>query len=83
MRNDSNSPRSIGEGDVFGDDVFHHNDVGRSVADVFALTYAILHAMDRNDLLQALEFDPEYGLQFGKIFRLSYNLRDEVCITYS
>jgi hypothetical protein len=71
-----------GEGDVFGDDVCRFNDVGRSVADVFALTYANVHAIGRDELLHALAFYPEYGIQFAKVFRLSYSLRDEVRLYY-
>lgn len=56
--------------------------MGRSVADVFALTYADVHAIDRNELLGALAFYPEYGIQFAKVFRLSYSLRDEVCCSF-
>ena len=70
----------VGEGDVFGDDVCRFNDIGRSVADVFALTYANVHAIGRDELLSALAFYPEYGIQFAKVFRLSYSLRDEVCL---
>lgn len=70
----------IGEGDVFGDDVCRFNDIGRSVADVFALTYANVHAIGRDELLNALAFYPEYGIQFAKAFRLSCNLRDEVSL---
>lgn len=69
----------LGEGDVFGDDVCRTTDIGRSVADVFALTYGDVHAIGRDELLSALSFYPEYGAQFAKVFRLSYNLRDEVC----
>ena len=68
----------VGEGDVFGDDVCRYNDTGRSAADVFALTYANVHAIGRDELLSALAFYPEYGIQFAKVFRLSYSLRDEV-----
>ena len=69
----------LGEGDVFGDDICRFSDVGRSTADVFALTYANVHAIGRDELLGALAFYPEYGIQFAKVFRLSYSLRDEVC----
>ena len=64
---------------MFGDDVCRTTDIGRSVADVFALTYGDVHAIGRDELLSALSFYPEYGAQFAKVFRLSYNLRDEVC----
>lgn len=68
----------IGEGDVFGDDICRNNDTGRSAADVFALTYSNVHVIGRNELLGALSFYPECGYQFVKVFRLSYNLRDEI-----
>ena len=68
----------LGEGDVFGDDVCRYSDVGKSVADVFALTYGDVHAIGREELLGALSFYPEYGIQFAKVFRIAYNLRDEV-----
>jgi len=67
-----------GENDVFGDNICHEATVGQSAVDVFALTYCDLHWIQREALLEVLEFYPDFANKFTKNLVLSYNLRDEV-----
>ena len=67
-----------GENDVFGDNICHESTVGQSAVDVMALTYCDLHWIQRDALIEVLEFYPEFANKFTKNLVLSYNLRDEV-----
>lgn len=67
-----------GENDVFGDNICHESTVGQSAVDVLALTYCDLHWIQRDALIEVLEFYPEFANKFTKNLVLSYNLRDEV-----
>ena len=67
-----------GENDVFGDNICHESTVGQSAVDVFALTYCDLHWIQRDALIEVLEFYPDFANKFTKNLVLSYNLRDEV-----
>ena len=67
-----------GENDVFGDNICHEPTVGQSAVDVFALTYCDLHWIQRDALIEVLEFYPDFANKFTKNLVLSYNLRDEV-----
>ena len=67
-----------GENDVFGDNICHEPTVGQSAVDVIALTYCDLHWIQRDALIEVLEFYPEFANKFTKNLVLSYNLRDEV-----
>ena len=68
----------LGEGDVFGDNICNEPTVGQSAVDVHALTYSDLHCIQRDALIEVLEFYPEFAIKFAKNLTLSYNLRDEV-----
>ncbi|XP_068730790.1 potassium voltage-gated channel subfamily H member 5-like isoform X2 [Montipora capricornis] len=70
----------LGEDDVFGDDICHEPNVGQSAVDVIALTYCDLHWIQRDALIEVLEFYPEFANKFTKDLMLSYNLRDELKI---
>ena len=70
-----------GENDVFGDDICRESTVGQSAVDVLALTYCDLHWIQRDALIEVLEFYPEFANKFTRNLVLSYNLRDEVSIT--
>lgn len=70
----------LGESDVFGDNICHEPTVGQSAVDVIALTYCDLHWIQRDALLEVLEFYPEFANTFTKNLVLSYNLRDELKI---
>lgn len=86
MMSDSSSKLSliiIGENDVFGDDICHESTVGQSAVDVLALTYCDLHWIQRDALIEVLEFYPEFANKFTKNLVLSYNLRDEVTRWFS
>ena len=67
-----------GENDVFGDNICHEPTVGQSAVDVFALTYCDLHWIQRDALIEVLEFYPDFANKFTRNLVLSYNLRDEV-----
>lgn len=64
---------------MFGDDVCNEVTVGRSIADVYALTYSDIHCIDRNDLRDVLMSYPESGVQFSSKLKLTFNLRHQVC----
>ena len=68
-----------GQDDVFGDDVCNEVTVGKSIADVYALTYSDIHCIDRNDLRDVLMTYPESGVQFSTKLKLTFNLRHQVC----
>lgn len=70
----------LGENDVFGDNICHEPTVGQSAVDVFALTYCDLHWIQRDALIEVLEFYPDFANKFTKNLVLSYNLRDELKI---
>ncbi|XP_028398501.1 LOW QUALITY PROTEIN: potassium voltage-gated channel subfamily H member 1-like [Dendronephthya gigantea] len=68
----------LGQDDVFGDDVCNEVTVGKSIADVYALTYSDIHCIDRNDLRDVLMSYPESGVQFSTNLKLTFNLRHQV-----
>ena len=70
-----------GQDDVFGDDVCNEVTVGKSIADVYALTYSDIHCIDRNDLRDVLMTYPESGVEFSSKLKLTFNLRHQVCNT--
>lgn len=72
-------PYFSGQGDVFGDDVCNEVTVGKSIADVCALTYSDLHCIDRNDLRDVFMTYPESGVEFSSHLTLAFNLRYQVC----
>ena len=45
---------------------------------MLALTYCDLHWIQRDALIEVLEFYPDFANKFTKNLVLSYNLRDEV-----
>ena len=67
-----------GQDDVFGDDVCNEVTVGKSIADVYALTYSDIHCIDRNDLRDVLMMYPESGVEFSTKLKLTFNLRHQV-----
>ena len=52
--------------------------VGKSIADVYALTYSDIHCIDRNDLRHVLMMYPESGVEFSTKLKLTFNLRHQV-----
>ena len=63
---------------MFGDNICVESTVGQSAVDVHALTYSDLHCIQRDALVEVLEFYPDFALKFSKNLTLSFNLRDEV-----
>ena len=67
-----------GKDDVFGENICHHETVGKSSCNVRALTYCDLHKIHRDDLLDILEMYPEFAFNFVTNLEVTFNLRD-VC----
>ena len=64
---------------MFGEDVCNEVTIGKSIADVYALTYSDLHCIDRNDLRDVLMMYPESGVEFSSKLKITFNLRHQVC----
>ncbi|XP_041974696.1 potassium voltage-gated channel unc-103-like isoform X2 [Aricia agestis] len=67
----------LGKDDVFGENPCVHTTVGRSNCRVRALTYCDLHRVHRDDLLDVLDFYPEFRASFVNNLEITYNMRDE------
>ena len=65
-----------GKDDVFGENICHHETVGKSSCNVRALTYCDLHKIHRDDLLDILEMYPEFAFNFVTNLEVTFNLRD-------
>lgn len=68
--------RSLGKDDIFGENPCVHATVGRSNCRVRALTYCDLHRVHRDDLLDVLDFYPEFRASFVNNLEITYNMRD-------
>ena len=69
----------IGKGDVFGDCFWKEpNDIGQAVANVRALTYCDIHLVNREKLLEVLDFYKAFAQSFSRNLVLTYNLRNRV-----
>ena len=71
-------PLFPGKGDVFGDSFWKDQDVGQAVANVRALTYCDLHLVNREKLLEVLDFYKAFAQSFSRNLVLTYNLRNRV-----
>ena len=71
----------IGKEDVFGENICHHETIGKSSCNVRALTYCDLHKIHRDDLLDILEMYPEFAEHFVKNLEITFDLRD-VCLSF-
>ena len=70
-----------GKGDVFGDCFWKEPaDVGQAVANVRALTYCDIHLVNREKLLEVLDFYKAFAQSFSRNLILTYNLRNRVRI---
>ncbi|KAG7304428.1 Potassium voltage-gated channel sub H member 6-variant 2 [Plutella xylostella] len=70
----------LGKDDIFGENPCVHATVGRSNCRVRALTYCDLHRVHRDDLLDVLDFYPEFRASFVNNLEITYNMRDdELC----
>ncbi|XP_050673584.1 potassium voltage-gated channel unc-103 isoform X3 [Leptidea sinapis] len=67
----------LGKDDIFGENPCAHGTVGRSNCRVRALTYCDLHRVHRDDLLDVLEYYPEFRAMFVNSLEITYNMRDE------
>ena len=68
-----------GKGDVFGDCFWKEpNDIGQAVANVRALTYCDIHLVNREKLLEVLDFYKAFAQSFSRNLVLTYNLRNRV-----
>ena len=68
-----------GKGDVFGDCFWKEPaDVGQAVANVRALTYCDIHLVNREKLLEVLDFYKAFAQSFSRNLILTYNLRNRV-----
>ena len=71
----------LGKGDVFGDCFWKEpSDVGQAVANVRALTYCDIHLVNREKLLEVLDFYKAFAQSFSRNLILTYNLRNRVCM---
>ena len=67
-----------GKGDVFGDNFWKDVEVGQAAANVRALTYCDLHQVNREKLLEVLDFYKAFTQSFSRNLVLTYNLRNRV-----
>ncbi|CAH2267209.1 jg2937 [Pararge aegeria aegeria] len=67
----------LGKDDIFGENPCIHGTVGRSNCRVRALTYCDLHRVHRDDLLDVLDFYPEFRASFVNSLEITYNMRDD------
>jgi len=65
-----------GKDDIFGENICHHETIGKSSYNVRALTYCDLHKIQRDDILDILEMYPEFAEQFIKNLEVTFDLRD-------
>merc|ERR1719510_2813937 len=68
----------LGKGDVFGDCFWKDQDIGQAVANVRALTYCDLHLVNREKLLEVLDFYKAFTQSFSRNLVLTYNLRNRL-----
>lgn len=69
---------SAGKNDVFGDAFWKEAETGQAVANVRALTYCDIHLVNRDRLLEVLEFYKAFAQSFSRNLLLTYNLRHRV-----
>ena len=69
---------SLGKGDVFGDSFWRDPEVGQASVNVRALTYCDIHLVNRDKLLEVLEFYKAFAQSFSRNLVLTYNLRYRV-----
>ena len=66
-----------GKEDIFGENPLDNPTLGKSSANVRAITYCDLHKISREDLLHVFEMYPEFIEPFNNNLKITYNLRDE------
>lgn len=75
--NDDNVIAILGKHDVFGENPFKNQTIGKSGLNVRALTYCDLHKISRDDLLHVFEMYPEFVESFNNNLNITFELRDE------
>ena len=70
----------LGKNDVFGDAFWKETETGQAVANVRALTYCDIHQVNRDRLLEVLEFYKAFAQSFSRNLVLTYNLRNRVSL---
>ena len=70
----------IGKGDVFGDAFWKDIEMGQAAANVRALTYCDIHVVNREKLLEVLDFYKAFTTSFSRNLILTYNLRNRVSL---
>merc|ERR1719245_1887617 len=68
----------LGKNDVFGDAFWKETETGQAVANVRALTYCDIHQVNRDRLLEVLEFYKAFAQSFSRNLVLTYNLRNRL-----
>ena len=68
----------LGKGDVFGDAFWKDIEMGQAAANVRALTYCDIHVVNREKLLEVLDFYKAFTTSFSRNLILTYNLRNRV-----
>ena len=71
----------IGKGDVFGDAFWKDIEMGQAAANVRALTYCDIHVVNREKLLEVLDFYKAFTTSFSRNLILTYNLRNRVSLS--
>uniref|UniRef100_A0A1B0A992 Cyclic nucleotide-binding domain-containing protein n=1 Tax=Glossina pallidipes TaxID=7398 RepID=A0A1B0A992_GLOPL len=67
----------LGKDDIFGENPCIYPTIGKSNANVRALTYCDLHKIHRDDLLDVLHLYPEFFDSFVNNLEITYVMRDE------
>ncbi|GBP97977.1 Potassium voltage-gated channel subfamily H member 2 [Eumeta japonica] len=67
----------LGKDDIFGENPCIYPNIGKSNANVRALTYCDLHKIHRDDLLDVLHLYPEFFDSFVNNLEITYVMRDE------
>ncbi|XP_061397393.1 potassium voltage-gated channel unc-103 [Musca vetustissima] len=67
----------LGKDDIFGENPCIYPNIGKSNANVRALTYCDLHKIHRDDLLDILHLYPEFFDSFVNNLEITYVMRDE------
>lgn len=66
----------LGKDDIFGENPCIYPNIGKSNANVRALTYCDLHKIHRDDLLDVLHLYPEFFDSFVNNLEITYIMRD-------
>lgn len=68
------SIRSVGKGDIFGEDISRKTPAKRANGDVRALTYCDVYFLTRERLQNVLHFYQDFAFKFTENLELTYDL---------